>query len=96
MSGPVGNYFIMIIVLNLTSCFLCMHVLLLVCHIGFAILVAFMVINSFQAVYNANKFARLVRQRERLQNWLDYSQLKFERNPDKRPTRKVVSYVGSE
>ncbi|OVA02825.1 protein of unknown function DUF221 [Macleaya cordata] len=41
-----------------------------------------------QAVYNANKFAKLVRQRERLQNWLDYNQLKFERNPDKRPTRK--------
>ncbi|KAJ4953008.1 hypothetical protein NE237_029840 [Protea cynaroides] len=43
---------------------------------------------SHQAVYNANKFARLVRQRERLQNWLDYNQLKFERHPDKRPTRK--------
>ncbi|KAJ4953372.1 hypothetical protein NE237_030204 [Protea cynaroides] len=44
---------------------------------------------SHQAVYNANKFARLVRQRERLQYWLDYNQLKFERHPDKRPTRKV-------
>ncbi|XP_043695357.1 CSC1-like protein At1g32090 [Telopea speciosissima] len=43
---------------------------------------------SHQAVYNANKFARFVRQRERLQNWLDYNQLKFERHPDKRPTRK--------
>ncbi|XP_042482885.1 CSC1-like protein At1g32090 [Macadamia integrifolia] len=43
---------------------------------------------SHQAVYNANKFARLVRQRERLQNWLDYNQLNFERHPDKRPTRK--------
>ncbi|KAK9095596.1 hypothetical protein Scep_027065 [Stephania cephalantha] len=42
-----------------------------------------------QAVYNANKFAKLIRQRERLQNWLDYNQLKFERNPDKRPTRKT-------
>lgn len=41
-----------------------------------------------QAVYNANKFAKLVRQRERLQNWLDYNQLKFERHPDKRPTSK--------
>lgn len=41
-----------------------------------------------QAVYNAKKFARLVRQRNRLQNWLDYNQLKFERHPDKRPTRK--------
>eukprot|EP00268_Persea_americana_P033291 TRINITY_DN32985_c0_g1_i1.p1 TRINITY_DN32985_c0_g1~~TRINITY_DN32985_c0_g1_i1.p1 ORF type:complete len:418 (+),score=48.16 TRINITY_DN32985_c0_g1_i1:547-1800(+) len=41
-----------------------------------------------QAVYNANKFAKLVRQKERLQNWLDYYQLKFERHPDKRPTIK--------
>lgn len=44
---------------------------------------------SHQAVYNANRFAKLVRQKERLQNWLDYYQLKFERNPDKRPTRKI-------
>ncbi|PIA58791.1 hypothetical protein AQUCO_00500611v1 [Aquilegia coerulea] len=42
-----------------------------------------------QAVYNANKFARLIRQRERLHNWLDYNQLKFERHPDKRPTTKT-------
>ncbi|XP_065878543.1 CSC1-like protein At1g32090 [Euphorbia lathyris] len=42
-----------------------------------------------QAVYNANKFAKLVRKRDRLQNWLDYNQLKFERHPDKRPTRKI-------
>ncbi|XP_052211251.1 CSC1-like protein At1g32090 isoform X1 [Diospyros lotus] len=41
-----------------------------------------------QAVYNANKFAKLVRKRERLQNWLDYSQLKFERHQEKRPTQK--------
>lgn len=43
-----------------------------------------------QAVYNANKFAKLVRKRERLQNWLDYNQLKFERHPEKKPTTKVV------
>ncbi|RWR89682.1 CSC1-like protein [Cinnamomum micranthum f. kanehirae] len=43
-----------------------------------------------QAVYNANKFAKFVRQKERLQNWLDYYQLKFERHPDKRPTIKVA------
>ncbi|KAG1354173.1 calcium permeable stress-gated cation channel 1 [Cocos nucifera] len=41
-----------------------------------------------QAVYNANKFAKLVRQKERLQNWLDYNMLKFERHPGKRPTMK--------
>ncbi|XP_054808336.1 CSC1-like protein At1g32090 [Prosopis cineraria] len=42
-----------------------------------------------QAVYNANKFAKFVRRRDRLQNWLDYYQLKFERHPDKRPTVKT-------
>ncbi|KAI4327999.1 hypothetical protein L6164_020399 [Bauhinia variegata] len=41
-----------------------------------------------QAVYNANKFAKLVRQRDRLQNWLDYYQLKFQRHPDKKPIMK--------
>ncbi|KAL0312400.1 UNVERIFIED_CONTAM: CSC1-like protein [Sesamum radiatum] len=41
-----------------------------------------------QAVYDANKFAKLVRKRNRLQNWLDYNQLKFERHPDKRPKGK--------
>ncbi|KAG9454408.1 hypothetical protein H6P81_007312 [Aristolochia fimbriata] len=43
---------------------------------------------SHQAVYNANKFAKLVKKRDRLQNWLDYNQLKFERHPGKRPTRR--------
>ncbi|XWS49332.1 hypothetical protein CRYUN_Cryun13aG0154600 [Craigia yunnanensis] len=42
-----------------------------------------------QAVYNANKFAKLVRKRDRLQNWLDYNQLKFDRHPEKRPTKKT-------
>ncbi|KAI4367949.1 hypothetical protein MLD38_016569 [Melastoma candidum] len=42
----------------------------------------------YQAVYNANKFARLAKKRDRLQNWLDYNQLKYERHGDKRPTRK--------
>ncbi|KAK4486325.1 hypothetical protein RD792_008996 [Penstemon davidsonii] len=39
-----------------------------------------------QAVYKANKFAKLVKKRNQLQNWLDYNQLKFERYPNKRPT----------
>uniref|UniRef100_A0A0E0MB81 CSC1-like protein n=1 Tax=Oryza punctata TaxID=4537 RepID=A0A0E0MB81_ORYPU len=38
-----------------------------------------------QAVYNANRYAKLVKKKERLQNWLDYYQLKFERHPGKRP-----------
>ncbi|KAL2901308.1 hypothetical protein RDABS01_026390 [Bienertia sinuspersici] len=42
-----------------------------------------------QAVYNANKFAKLVRQKNKLQNWLDYNQLKFERKPEKRPKTKT-------
>ncbi|CAA0812062.1 CSC1-like protein [Striga hermonthica] len=46
-----------------------------------------------QAVYNANKFAKLVNKRNRLQNWLDYNQLKFERHPDKRPTRKATFFI---
>ncbi|KAL7150516.1 hypothetical protein ABFS83_05G117700 [Erythranthe nasuta] len=42
-----------------------------------------------QGVYSAKKFAKLVKKRNKLQNWLDYNQLKFERQPDKRPTRKT-------
>ncbi|XP_039029835.1 CSC1-like protein At1g32090 isoform X1 [Hibiscus syriacus] len=42
-----------------------------------------------QPVYDATKFARLVRKRDRLQHWLDYNQLKFERHPEKRPTKKT-------
>lgn len=42
-----------------------------------------------QAVYNANKFAKLIRKRENLHNWLDYNQLKFERHSDHRPTKKA-------
>ncbi|GAU42467.1 hypothetical protein TSUD_235360 [Trifolium subterraneum] len=43
-----------------------------------------------QAVYNANRFAKFVRKRDRFQNWLDYYRLKFQRNPDTRPTMKMV------
>ncbi|KAK7252535.1 hypothetical protein RIF29_36543 [Crotalaria pallida] len=39
-----------------------------------------------QAVYNANKYARLVRESDKLHNWLDYYQLKSERHPDKKLT----------
>ncbi|KAL3645767.1 hypothetical protein CASFOL_010947 [Castilleja foliolosa] len=41
-----------------------------------------------QAVYKAKKYTKLVKKRVKLQNWLDYNQLKFERNPGKKPTRK--------
>lgn len=46
-----------------------------------------------QAVYNANKFAKLIRKRDRLQNWLDYNKLKFERNQSKKPTTKVAPFA---
>jgi len=48
-------------------------------------------LNFIQAVYNANKFAKLAKRRDRLQNWLDYYQLKFERNPSKRATVRVCN-----
>ncbi|GJM94217.1 hypothetical protein PR202_ga10845 [Eleusine coracana subsp. coracana] len=44
---------------------------------------------THQAVYNANKLAKLVKEKNKLQNWLDYYQLKFERNTSKRPTTKT-------
>lgn len=47
-----------------------------------------------QAVYNANKFAKLVRKRDRLQNWLDYNQLKFERHPNKRRPTSKKGFLG--
>lgn len=46
-----------------------------------------------QAVYNANKYSKLVRKRERVRNWLDYNKLKFERHPDRRPTTKVIHLI---
>jgi len=46
----------------------------------------------FQAVYNANRFAKFVRKRDRLQNWLDYYRIKFQKHPDTRPTVKVCNF----
>eukprot|EP01018_Ginkgo_biloba_P034827 Gb_24188 [translate_table: standard] len=43
---------------------------------------------THQVVYNANKLAKLVKRKDRLQNWLDYNQIKSTRHPEKRPTRK--------
>ncbi|PUZ64441.1 hypothetical protein GQ55_3G144500 [Panicum hallii var. hallii] len=42
-----------------------------------------------QVVYNANKLADLVEKKKKMQNWLDYYRLKYERNPSKRPTTKT-------
>ncbi|XP_078445970.1 hyperosmolality-gated Ca2+ permeable channel 1.2-like [Wolffia australiana] len=44
---------------------------------------------SHQVVYNANVLAKLVEKKKTARNWLDYSQLKHERNPKKRPTHKT-------
>nr|XP_029122395.1 calcium permeable stress-gated cation channel 1 isoform X2 [Elaeis guineensis] len=44
---------------------------------------------THQVVYNANKLAKLVEEKKNMQNWLDYYQLKYDRNPSKRPTRKT-------
>ncbi|CAN6486511.1 unnamed protein product [Victoria cruziana] len=41
---------------------------------------------NHQVVNNVNKLAKLVEEREKLENWLDYYQLKFERHPEARPT----------
>ncbi|KAE9613258.1 putative calcium-dependent channel, 7TM region phosphate [Lupinus albus] len=42
-----------------------------------------------QAVYDANKFTRLMRKRDRLQNGLDYYQVESEKHPNKKPTIKT-------
>ncbi|KAL6621222.1 hypothetical protein ACP70R_033654 [Stipagrostis hirtigluma subsp. patula] len=44
---------------------------------------------THQVVYNANKLAKLVEEKKKMQNWLDYYQLKYERNTSKRPTTKT-------
>ncbi|KAJ8460465.1 hypothetical protein OPV22_033391 [Ensete ventricosum] len=44
---------------------------------------------THQVVYNANTLAKLVKEKKQMENWLDYYQLKFDRNPSKRPTRKT-------
>lgn len=41
-----------------------------------------------QVVYNANKLAKLVKKKKKLQNWLVYYQNKLERTSE-RPTIKV-------
>ncbi|GJW96207.1 CSC1-like protein [Tanacetum coccineum] len=48
-----------------------------------------------QVVYNANKYARVVRKRQKRQNRLDYNRLKFETHPEKRPTRKISRFQTS-
>ncbi|XP_020272404.1 CSC1-like protein At3g21620 isoform X2 [Asparagus officinalis] len=44
---------------------------------------------THQVVYDTNKLAKLVNEKKQMQNWLDYYQLKYERNPLKRPSGKT-------
>ncbi|CAI9292517.1 unnamed protein product [Lactuca saligna] len=44
---------------------------------------------THQVVCNANKLAKLVKKKHKKQNWLDYYQIKFSKNPLKRPTMKT-------
>ncbi|KAE8701338.1 Calcium permeable stress-gated cation channel 1 [Hibiscus syriacus] len=44
---------------------------------------------SHQVVYNANKLSGLVKEKKKIQNWLDYYKIKYERNPSKRPLLKT-------
>ncbi|KAI3440887.1 uncharacterized protein J3R85_002917 [Psidium guajava] len=44
---------------------------------------------THQVVYNANKLSNLVDEKKKLQNWLDYYQLKYTRNQSQRPTKKT-------
>lgn len=45
--------------------------------------------NIMQVIYNANKLAKLVKEKKSKQNWLDYYELKYSRNQSKRPVKKV-------
>jgi hypothetical protein len=44
---------------------------------------------THQVVYNANELAKLVEDKKKMQNWLDYYQLKYTRNKEQRPRVKV-------
>ncbi|KAH6777279.1 ERD to dehydration family protein [Perilla frutescens var. hirtella] len=50
---------------------------------------------THQVVINANKLAKLVEEKKKKQNWLDYYQLKYSRNQAQRPTTKVVLFTSS-
>ncbi|XP_017969481.1 PREDICTED: CSC1-like protein At3g21620 [Theobroma cacao] len=44
---------------------------------------------SHQVVYNANNLSKLVNEKKQIQNWLDFYQNKYERNPSRRPSLKT-------
>ncbi|KAK3021946.1 hypothetical protein RJ639_046145 [Escallonia herrerae] len=45
---------------------------------------------THQVVYNANKLAKLVKEKKSKQNWLEYYQLKYSRNQSTRPMMKIA------
>ncbi|KAJ6333788.1 hypothetical protein OIU77_009634 [Salix suchowensis] len=47
-------------------------------------------------VCNANKLASLVKKKKSKKNWLDYYQLKYDRNPLQRPLKKVLLNIQSD
>ncbi|EOA33299.1 hypothetical protein CARUB_v10019839mg [Capsella rubella] len=44
---------------------------------------------THQVVYNANELAKLVADKQKMQNWFDYYQLKYTRNKEQRPRLKL-------
>jgi len=48
-----------------------------------------------QIVYDANKLSKLVEEKKKMQNWLDFYQLKRSRNQSKRVTVKVLEVLNS-
>ncbi|KAB5533732.1 hypothetical protein DKX38_016818 [Salix brachista] len=51
---------------------------------------------THQVVCNANKLASLVKKKKSKKNWLDYYQLKYDRNPLQRPLKKVLLNIQSD
>lgn len=49
------------------------------------------IVTFMQVVYNANKLAKLVKKKSKMQNWLVYYQNKLERT-SKRPETKVFKF----
>lgn len=47
------------------------------------------VLMLIQIVYDANKLSKLVEEKKKTQNWLDFYQLKYSRNQTNRATVKV-------
>ncbi len=58
-------------------------------------IVSLMVDWKLQLVYNANKLSKFVRKRERIRNWLAFSQLKLSREATTPTTRVLIFFPPS-